>query len=599
LSIESFLQTKLLECKELPILDLKELDPKFPDQELVKRALNLLSLWGKCVYFNHPPELSTTIVLDPKFLTKKVLAELFNPKNQSFNRQGIIPHSKLILIWKSFKGFDNFEDLAKRLLALLQKFEVCFLLSEDEGKPFLEQRSIIPSSLDERAPKEFGDYFGKDVPFGQIQVEKYIFFDIAPKELVGRLFVRLHVGMGEKMIWRSGMYFEKEQNGERCKAHINVDLETARLYLAVRGKDRHYVMSIMEEMTSHVNTSAKVYSGISFTQKVRHAAAHNDCFINLKDCLKHFEDPKSIHVICPVTRDEIDTRKALIDSGILDETEDEKTAKENSWWNFTPDSGWMTKGHQNQFQYLEIFRKDEVYHEAMMGKLISYIGESHVNYLVRAYAIQNDNLSNAFTIFMNSLGGKIKAAKKLFQADDWKNHSDSALKTKYLQHYGEWVGSFPWNKKGKLEVLGALQGTTEEAAWSIAENGFGTVSVLDEGFFGKGMYFTSNFEYASLYAALKQKSNPSKNKVFVVALVIPGNPFPVTEHPYVNGKPNEKGYLGKGVRSGYQSHFTQVNRKMIGAAYPITGQFDPNEHGNELVVFQEAQILPVFILECK
>jgi len=30
------------------------------------------------------------------------------------------------------------------------------------------------------------------------------------------------------------------------------------------------------------------------------------------------------------------------------------------------------------------------------------------------------------------------------------------------------------------------QGTSEEAAWKICQNGFGVVGALDEGFYGKG-----------------------------------------------------------------------------------------------------------------
>jgi len=75
---------------------------------------------------------------------------------------------------------------------------------------------------------------------------------------------------------------------------------------------------------------------------------------------------------------------------------------------------------------------------------------------------------------------------------------------------------------------------------------------------------TSKAEYALKYC----QQNP---KVFVIGFVIVGNPFPVIEHPFVTDekgkvilqeiekdKPakNEKGYLGKPINPGYQSHFT-------------------------------------------
>ena len=69
------------------------------------------------------------------------------------------------------------------------------------------------------------------------------------------------------------------------------------------------------------------------------------------------------------------------------------------------------------------------------------------------------------------------------------------------------------------------------------------------------MYFTTQMEYAATYS----------DGNFIVALLNPGNPFPVTEDPYQGkgmildekGKeiPNPKGYLGKPNRHGYQSHY--------------------------------------------
>ena len=76
---------------------------------------------------------------------------------------------------------------------------------------------------------------------------------------------------------------------------------------------------------------------------------------------------------------------------------------------------------------------------------------------------------------------------------------------------------------------------------------------------------TSKAEYAEKYC-LKD------HKVFVIGFVIVGNPFPVTEHPFMTNeegkvvmqeienvykpKKNENGYLGKSISPGYQSHFT-------------------------------------------
>ena len=39
-----------------------------------------------------------------------------------------------------------------------------------------------------------------------------------------------------------------------------------------------------------------------------------------------------------------------------------------------------------------------------------------------------------------------------------------------------------------------LQGTIEDAAWKISENGFGTVATRDEGYYGKGFFLFFYFQ---------------------------------------------------------------------------------------------------------
>ena len=113
-------------------------------------------------------------------------------------------------------------------------------------------------------------------------------------------------------------------------------------------------------------------------------------------------------------------------------------------------------------------------------------------------------------------------------------------------------------------MIPLYQGTSENAAYRIVTNGFGTTSKddatsKDDGYYGRGIYFTSSMKYAARYAT------PTKRgKVFLLSLVITGNVFPVTEHPFKqkpdggieymsdeNGKtkpvPNPQGYLGESL----------------------------------------------------
>jgi len=125
-----------------------------------------------------------------------------------------------------------------------------------------------------------------------------------------------------------------------------------------------------------------------------------------------------------------------------------------------------------------------------------------------------------------------------------------------------------------------VQGTSEDAAFRIIKNGFGTVASLDDGWYGRGMYFTTHAGYAAAYA------RPSPHgKVFVIALVIPGNAFPVVESPEDAGSLH-----GQACTKGYQSHYLQVRADGM----PVSQSSDTA--ADELVVFEGWQTLPLFLV---
>ena len=159
----------------------------------------------------------------------------------------------------------------------------------------------------------------------------------------------------------------------------------------------------------------------------------------------------------------------------------------------------------------------------------------------------------------------------------------------FLRHFG-------LNEdKSRPSVIPLIQGSSEEAVWQICQQGFGIVATTDVGCYGKGIYFTSELDYAHQYA----KKNENGNQCFILSLLIPGNTFPITESPFLpNGKKNPQSYIGKPCRPGYQSHLTIVRSHDISSAFPIAGDEimdDPGSIAMELVVFESAQVLPLFV----
>lgn len=145
-------------------------------------------------------------------------------------------------------------------------------------------------------------------------------------------------------------------------------------------------------------------------------------------------------------------------------------------------------------------------------------------------------------------------------------------------------------------------GTSRTTAWKIARTGFATVAALDEGFFGRGSYFTSDVKYAKFYSSIAARQD---KPCLVLALVIPGNSYPVTEgtnfpnpsDPKEHDK-EEVSLKGNPVKKGYQSHHTHVhatkNDKFGHVCNPPVGDIT-----DELVLFQDAQALPLFVIYFK
>ena len=127
--------------------------------------------------------------------------------------------------------------------------------------------------------------------------------------------------------------------------------------------------------------------------------------------------------------------------------------------------------------------------------------------------------------------------------------------------------------------------------WQVCQQGFGVTATTDDGFYGKGVYFTFKLQYAANYS----KEAAGAGKVILLSMVIAGNIFPVTEHPKQAGS-----LLGQACRTGYQSHFTIVESQDYTQAFPSTkATIDPTNTADELVIFNDVQAVPVFVFYIK
>jgi len=115
---------------------------------------------------------------------------------------------------------------------------------------------------------------------------------------------------------------------------------------------------------------------------------------------------------------------------------------------------------------------------------------------------------------------------------------------------------------------------------AIAKTGFVALSTLDAGFYGKGVYFTTSAPYSLHYAYLSQEP------VLILSFVTPGNVYPVVENPK-----EVDSLLASAIKPGYNSHYVLTCRNGM-----VITQIETETFYDELVVDQESQVLPAYIL---
>jgi len=111
------------------------------------------------------------------------------------------------------------------------------------------------------------------------------------------------------------------------------------------------------------------------------------------------------------------------------------------------------------------------------------------------------------------------------------------------------IDACEWNAGDDVPIIPVIHGTSMEIASKVCKAGFANISNLDDGFYGKGIYFSTSAMYCIPYF-LKRK-----DPAVLLCFLCPGNTYPVTEK--VRGN---RSLLGKPLKSKYQSHYVAVNK---------------------------------------
>jgi len=177
---------------------------------------------------------------------------------------------------------------------------------------------------------------------------------------------------------------------------------------------------------------------------------------------------------------------------------------------------------------------------------------------------------------------KVTIDRKKFSSDLFfvRTYTKDKDKMSVIKHYEENVVTLlKCNEELEVPIIPAVHGTSVEVANNIALSNMGLLNSLDSGFYGsKSIYFSTSLCYCLPYAAGK------RNPAIIINYLNMGNVFPVTENHL-----GPSSLMNKPLKQGFHSHYVLTGKD----GYIYNGEGQPE---NELVVSQESQILPSFII---
>lgn len=238
---------------------------------------------------------------------------------------------------------------------------------------------------------------------------------------------------------------------------------------------------------------------------------------------------------------------------------------------------WQFNGNAKSGYYSRQYdRKSEDYRR-VDSLLTTHLMKGNVQ-IESITAVYNPSLSSSFVNMWRVMITRKLQSCELFFA---RTYTRDVEKMKVMDYVDTQLLQFtPYNRDLVLPLIPVLHGTDYTTAECIAQTGFAALSSLDEGYYGKGIYFTTSLSYTLIYACAKRRP------AVILSYINMGNPYPVTER-----HDGPKSFKGAAIKSGYNSHVVRTSKR--GFIY----QEADDVLCDEFVIPQESQILPAFIVE--
>jgi len=260
----------------------------------------------------------------------------------------------------------------------------------------------------------------------------------------------------------------------------------------------------------------------------------------------------------------------------------------NPWFwemNRIKEEEYLINDTEPPFWYKQVFLKSKSRELTLLNYLLAGLDFGDIK-IANCWAIASTSLATAMSATFNVQKARFIAAPDKFCSEKWKSFPNQTHRHKTIDYFLDNAHKWSWNKENSISeglILPVVHGTEASLAWKIAAGGFATLSTLDAGFYGKGIYFSTSALYTLPYFANK------RSPAILICLTAPGNPYPVTESPNTLNS-----LVGKPLLSGYQSHYVVT----MSSGFPLAEKhWEVEQKYDELVLNQEAQIVPLFLLE--
>jgi len=238
---------------------------------------------------------------------------------------------------------------------------------------------------------------------------------------------------------------------------------------------------------------------------------------------------------------------------------------------------WQYTGNAKSGYYSRLYERDSEDYRRVESLLSTHFKKGNLA-LTGITAIYNPSLTVSFlNLWRVMITRKVENPEMFFARTYTKDKDKMAVMSYYDKDLIQFT---PYNQELALPLIPMLHGTDHLVAEQIAMTGFAALSSLDEGYFGKGIYFTSSLLYILPYASGKRRP------AVLISYINPGNPWPTTEE-----HDGPRSLKGMALKSGYNSHIVCTNKR--GTIY----HENDDVLCDEMVVNQESQILPAFIIE--